>query len=87
MKIYERSGQWQSWLEPNRRHCVVSLSKTFQFLLSTHPLGEEVTWTIASERQITALVMLYIGGSAELSETQNYAYWYARFFPGTHDFR
>ena len=23
----------------------------------------------------------------ELSETQNYAYWYARFFPGTHDFR
>ena len=24
---------------------------------------------------------------AELSETQNYAYWYARFFPGTHDFR
>ena len=25
--------------------------------------------------------------STELSETQNYAYWYARFFPGTHDFR
>ena len=25
--------------------------------------------------------------SPELSETQNYAYWYARFFPGTHDFR
>ena len=24
---------------------------------------------------------------SELSETQNYAYWYARFFPGTHDFR
>ena len=23
----------------------------------------------------------------ELSETQNYAYWYARFFSGTHDFR
>ena len=23
----------------------------------------------------------------ELSETQNYAYWYACFFPGTHDFR
>ena len=23
----------------------------------------------------------------ELSKTQNYAYWYARFFPGTHDFR
>ena len=23
----------------------------------------------------------------ELSETQNYAYWYARFFPGTHVFR
>ena len=23
----------------------------------------------------------------ELSETQNYAYWYAHFFPGTHDFR
>ena len=25
--------------------------------------------------------------NTELSETQNYAYWYARFFPGTHDFR
>ena len=25
--------------------------------------------------------------AAELSETQNYAYWYARFFPETHDFR
>ena len=25
--------------------------------------------------------------NAELSETQNYAYWYTRFFPGTHDFR
>ena len=25
--------------------------------------------------------------STELSETQNYAYWYARFFPGTHEFR
>ena len=24
---------------------------------------------------------------SELSETQNYAYWYAHFFPGTHDFR
>ena len=24
---------------------------------------------------------------SELSETQNYAYWYACFFPGTHDFR
>ena len=23
----------------------------------------------------------------ELSETQNNAYWYTRFFPGTHDFR
>ena len=23
---------------------------------------------------------------AELSETQNYAYWYTRFFPGTHVF-
>ena len=22
----------------------------------------------------------------ELSETQNYAYWHARFFPGVHDF-
>ena len=26
-------------------------------------------------------------GITELSETQNYAYWYTRFFPGTHDFR
>ena len=25
--------------------------------------------------------------STELSETQNYAYWYACFIPGTHDFR
>ena len=25
-------------------------------------------------------------GTTELSETQNYAYWYTRFFPGTHDF-
>ena len=25
--------------------------------------------------------------ATELSETQNYTYWYARFFPGTHDFR
>ena len=23
---------------------------------------------------------------SELSEMQNYAYWYARFFPGTHEF-
>ena len=32
----------------------------------------------------SALIQCHI---AELSETQNYAYWYARFFPGTHDFR
>ena len=25
--------------------------------------------------------------ATELSDTQSYAYWYARFFPGTHDFR
>ena len=30
---------------------------------------------------------IYINWATELSETQNYAYLYARFFPGTHDFR
>ena len=28
----------------------------------------------------------YISFDSELSETQNYAYWYARFSPGTHVF-
>ena len=46
----------------------------------------ELAWNAFENMQqmICLLLLLYV---PELSETQNYAYWYARFFPGTHDFR
>ena len=42
---------------------------------------------IPSERIFKLCTSLSTRGHTEHSETQNYAYWYARFFPGTHDFR
>ena len=37
---------------------------------------------LLDRRNVTVISLV-----SELSETQNYAYWYARFFPGTHGFR
>ena len=57
--------------------------------LSKIPLNIFFNYLLFSECLPNSLVDLsnFQYKSTELLETQNYAYWYARFFPGTHDWR